>query len=60
MNNKEQIRKEDNRDDIRNSLTDDEKENLDLESELFYINWEKPLILAKKQIILMVKFPILT
>ena len=34
MNSKEQTRKEDKRDDIRNSLTDDEKENLDLESEL--------------------------
>jgi len=34
MYNKEQIRKEDKRDDIRNSLTDHEIENLDLESEL--------------------------
>lgn len=34
MNSKEQTRKEDKKDDIRNSLTDDEKENLDLESEL--------------------------
>ncbi|MFX0181117.1 MAG: response regulator [Candidatus Hodarchaeota archaeon] len=34
MNDKGQIRKEDKIDDIRDSLTDDEKENLDLESEL--------------------------